>query len=159
VAWRINRLMRLGRSLPELPADVLLQADEWKAAYLLNHKKVLKQAPPLREAIRLIAQLGGFLGRKGDGEPGAKTLWLGMRDIAVFIDGMQATSAGEKMCVREWGKPEICKKGKMRFFLFWRKRRNPLGAQASRPQDSPVVHTTRRLRAGRPRSRPTQTVE
>jgi hypothetical protein len=52
-------------------------------------QKVPKQAPPLREAIRLIARLGGFLGRKGDGEPGAKTLWLGMRDIAVFVDGMQ----------------------------------------------------------------------
>ena len=77
-AWRLNRLMRLGCTLPELPADVLLQADEWKAAYLLNHKKVPKQVPPLREAIRRVAQLGGFLGRKGDGEPGAKTLWLGL---------------------------------------------------------------------------------
>ena len=47
---------------------------KWKAAYLLNHKKVPKQVPPLREAIRRIAQLGGFLGRKGDDEPGAKTL-------------------------------------------------------------------------------------
>jgi hypothetical protein len=100
VAWRINRLMRLGRTLPELPADVLLQADEWKAAYLLNHKnkRVARQAPPLREAIRLIAQLGGFLGRKGDGEPRAKTLWLGLRDVAVFVDGAQAAQQGER-CV------------------------------------------------------------
>jgi transposase len=28
-----------------------------------------------------------FLGRKGDGAPGAKTRWLGMRDIAVFVQG------------------------------------------------------------------------
>jgi hypothetical protein len=26
--------------------------------------------------IRLIASLGGFLGRKSDGEPGAKSLWI-----------------------------------------------------------------------------------
>jgi hypothetical protein len=39
--------------------------------------------------------VGRFLGRKGDGEPGAKTLWLGLRDIAVFVDGMQATRQGE----------------------------------------------------------------
>ncbi len=32
VAWRINRLMRLGRSLPELPADLLFEQDEWQAA-------------------------------------------------------------------------------------------------------------------------------
>ena len=28
VAWRINRLMRLGRSLPELPAGLLFETDE-----------------------------------------------------------------------------------------------------------------------------------
>jgi len=39
--------------------------------------------------VRLIAQLGGFLGRKGDGEPGAKTLWLGLCDIAVFVEGVR----------------------------------------------------------------------
>ena len=33
-------------------------------------------------------QTGGVLGRKGDDEPGAKTLWLGMRkNIAVFVRG------------------------------------------------------------------------
>ncbi len=30
-----------------------------------------------------------LLARKGDGEPGAKTLWLGMRDIAVFVQGLR----------------------------------------------------------------------
>ncbi|MGE6334724.1 IS4 family transposase, partial [Stenotrophomonas sp. NPDC077659] len=28
-------------------------------------------------SIRLVAQLGGFLGRKSDGEQGGKSLWLG----------------------------------------------------------------------------------
>jgi hypothetical protein len=35
--------------------------------------------------VRWIAQLGGFLGRKGDGEPGVKVLWRGLsrlHDIA-----------------------------------------------------------------------------
>jgi hypothetical protein len=39
--------------------------------------------------VRLIAQRGGFLGRKSDGEPGARTLWQGMREIAVFVDGIR----------------------------------------------------------------------
>lgn len=89
VAWRINRLMRLGRGLPELPADLLFEADEWKAAYLLNKKPLPKAVPSLNSVVRLIAQLGGFLGRRGDGEPGAKTLWLGLRDVAVFVEGMR----------------------------------------------------------------------
>lgn len=89
VAWRINRLMRLGRSVPQLPADLLFDVDEWQAAYVLNKKKPPKVTPPLNTVVRLIAQLGGFLARKGDGEPGAKTLWLGLRDIAVFVQGLR----------------------------------------------------------------------
>lgn len=93
VAWRINRLMRLGRSLPELPADLLFEKDEWQAAYILNKKPVPKTAPQLNAVVRLIARLGGFLCRKGDGEPGAKALWLGLRDIAVFVEGARFARA------------------------------------------------------------------
>lgn len=89
VAWRINRLMRLGRALPQLPASLLLETDEWQAAYWLHRKKPPAHPPPLGDVIRLIAMLGGFLGRKGDGDPGAKTLWLGLRNVAVFVSGMR----------------------------------------------------------------------
>ena len=34
---RINRLMRLGRSLLELPADLMFETDEWQVAYILNN--------------------------------------------------------------------------------------------------------------------------
>jgi len=37
--------------------------------------------------LRLIAQRGGFLARRHDGEPGAKTIWLGLQEIAVFVEG------------------------------------------------------------------------
>lgn len=89
IAWRINRLMRLGRTLPDLPADVMFDTDEWQAAFILNKKPLPKQVPELNSVIRLIAQRGGFLGRKHDGEPGARTLWLGMREIATFVDGVR----------------------------------------------------------------------
>jgi hypothetical protein len=78
IAWRINRLMRLGRTVPELDAGLVFEPDEWRAAFILNKKPVPKKMPTLKEEIRLIAQRGGFLGRKGDGEPGARTLWLGL---------------------------------------------------------------------------------
>jgi len=38
-------------------------------------------------ASEVNARRGGFLGRKGDGEPGARTLWLGLQEIAVFVEG------------------------------------------------------------------------
>ena len=92
-AWRINRLMRLGRSLPEFGGSAVREAGV-DAAYALNRTVPLKGVPKLGEVIRLIAQLGGFLGRKRDGEPGAKTLWLGLRDVAVSVDVMQAIRDG-----------------------------------------------------------------
>ncbi len=54
--------------------------------------------PTLREAIRRVAGLGGFLGRKGDGERGTQTRWIGLRrldDIVtmwrVMTDATQST--------------------------------------------------------------------
>jgi len=35
----------------------------------------------LNEVVRMIARVGGFLARKSDGEPGAKTIWEGLRDV------------------------------------------------------------------------------
>ena len=45
--------------------------------------------PTLNTVVRLIARRGGFLGRKCDGEPGLKAIWLGLRDIAVFVEGVR----------------------------------------------------------------------
>jgi hypothetical protein len=33
--------------------------------------------------LRLIARLGGFLERKSDGEPGAKIIWHGLREVHI----------------------------------------------------------------------------
>lgn len=96
IAWRINRLMRLGRTLPDLDAQWVFEPDEWRAAFILNKKPIPKKRPGLNEVIRLIARRGGFLGRKGDGEPGARTLWLGLQEIAVFVEGARyARELGE----------------------------------------------------------------
>ena len=51
VAWRIARLMRLGRSCPELDAQLMFEPDEWQAAYILNKKK-LPDKPPTLNAFR-----------------------------------------------------------------------------------------------------------
>lgn len=58
----------------------------WRAAFILNKRPPPKTVSTPNSVIRLIAKLGGFLGRKRDGEPGTKTLWLGMR-AAVHAQG------------------------------------------------------------------------
>lgn len=58
-------------------------------AYILAKKAVPTTVPTIREVVRQIAMLGGFLGRKGDGEPGVKTLWQGMQRLRDFVEGME----------------------------------------------------------------------
>ena len=89
IAWRLARLMRLGRSLPDLEAGLMFEADEWQAAYILAEKPVPKTAPTLNEVLRTVAGLGGFLGRKSDGEPGVKTIWLGLQRVMDFAAGIR----------------------------------------------------------------------
>lgn len=89
VTWRIARLMRLGRTCPELDAALLFDRDEWEAAYILMKKPPPKKPLQLNAVVRLIAMLGGFLRRKGDLEPGVKTIWQGLQRVADFALGLR----------------------------------------------------------------------
>lgn len=80
VSWRIAHLMRMGRTCPDLDAKLFFDPDEIQAAYLLN-KTLAPPSPSLNAVVRMIARVGGFLARKSDGEPGAKTIWEGLRDV------------------------------------------------------------------------------
>jgi len=83
VAWRISQLARLGRELPDLPCTVFFEEAEWKAlvSFVTQSYVPPSQPPTIRQAMCMVAGLGGFLGRKGDGEPGTKTLWLGLQRL------------------------------------------------------------------------------
>jgi len=90
VSWRIARLMRLGRTCPDLPATLAFEPDEISAVYALANKPTpVPKAPRLNEVVRRVAMLGGFLARKGDGEPGVKTLWIGMQRVLDFAAGVR----------------------------------------------------------------------
>lgn len=91
VAWRVLYLLMLGRECPELPCDVVLEAAEWQAVYtVVKRSKPPQQPPALGEMVQMIATLGGYLGRKGDGPPGPKTMWLGMQRMTDLVLGWQA---------------------------------------------------------------------
>lgn len=89
-AWRIGYLMRLGRTCPEMDCEAVFAREEWQAAWLVARKPLPDTPPKLNEVIRVIAGFGGFLGRKGDGEPGAKTLWIGLQRVMDFAMGIRA---------------------------------------------------------------------
>jgi hypothetical protein len=83
VAWRVFYLTKLGREAPDVPCTVFFEEAEWKAlcVYLSQNPVPPDQPPPLNEATRMVATLGGFLGRKGDGQPGTKSLWIGLQHL------------------------------------------------------------------------------
>lgn len=83
VAWRIYHLSKLGREVPQAPCTVCFEEAQWKALMVFTTKNPVPplEPPTLREAIHRVAALGGFLGRKGDGEPGTQTLWLGIQRL------------------------------------------------------------------------------
>jgi len=88
VAWRIFWLVKQGRETPNVPCDVFLEEDEWKALYATVRNAAPPSTPPaLREAVRMIAALGGFLGRKRDGEPGTITVWRGLERLDNIVIG------------------------------------------------------------------------
>jgi len=72
--------------------EVVFEPDEWQgqAAWLAARKPLPLQPPKVNDAIRLIASFDGFLGRKGDGELGAKSLWQGLQRVMDFAIGIRA---------------------------------------------------------------------
>ena len=79
IAWRIFFLDQIARTTPTLPCTKVLTDAEWKALYCRIHQtsQVPEQQPNAHEVVRWIARLGGFLNRKGDGDPGPLVLWRG----------------------------------------------------------------------------------
>lgn len=75
IAWRIMVMTLLGREQPELPAEILFSDVELR---VLNTLKKKSQNPiNLGEAVRLVAKLGGYLGRNSDPPPGHQVIWRG----------------------------------------------------------------------------------
>ena len=83
VAWRVFHMAKLGRETPDVPCTVFFEEAEWKAlcAHITKNPTPPAQPPSLRDAMRMVAALGGFLGRRADGEPGTKSLWLGLQHL------------------------------------------------------------------------------
>jgi hypothetical protein len=109
VAMRLMWLTYESREHPHHSCEGILETHEWQSLCATMHPRqsIPIEPPELHDAVRMIAQLGGFLGRKGDGEPGVKTLWQGLRrldDISTtwqiaqrrFTEGHQATRETSK---------------------------------------------------------------
>jgi hypothetical protein len=86
LAWKILWMTWIARVEPQKSASEILLYSEYKVIrqyFNINTDRDLTVA----EAIRLIARLGGFLNRKGDGDPGPIVLWRGWNRLSDLNTG------------------------------------------------------------------------
>lgn len=81
----------LGRASPTLCSECIFETIEWQTAYVMLYEKPPPSQPPtLKDTLKMIAQLGGFLGRKHDGDPGPIVMWKGLRNLYEHIRAREA---------------------------------------------------------------------
>ena len=92
IAWRIMLMTLLGRACPELPAEVLLSDIEIRVLQAYARKKNIKRPALLGDAVRLVARLGGYLGRNNDPPPGHQLMWQGYTVLKTLCEGFSLTA-------------------------------------------------------------------
>jgi hypothetical protein len=100
IAWRLYWMVQIARVQPEAACTLVLAAHEWQALYAAIHRTsdLPETLPTVRQVMRWIAQLGGFLGRTRDGEPGVTVIWRGwqrLHDLATMWLVLHGTPDGE----------------------------------------------------------------
>ncbi|MGA8163919.1 MAG: IS4 family transposase, partial [Waddliaceae bacterium] len=85
VATQLLKLRDLSRQQPDRLAEELVEKE---IVDIVKKKFALTGEISLKELWRRIAMMGGFLGRKSDGNPGWQTIWKGWLRIQDMLEGM-----------------------------------------------------------------------
>ncbi len=89
--WRFHSITTRARRLPDTPSTSVYSKKGWRMIRMMRDKTIPPDVPPsVRKITRMLAGLGGFLGRKGDGEPGVKTVWQGYTKLVHYIEAAEA---------------------------------------------------------------------
>jgi hypothetical protein len=89
VAVRLLQLKAIARDEPQRPAKQVVPM-RWIRMLESLRKRPPKAPWTVRDFYRELAKLGGFLGRKSDGEPGWMTLWHGFEKLHLCLRGADA---------------------------------------------------------------------
>jgi hypothetical protein len=102
VAGRAETLRHAARTNPDAPATTILSDDEIQALVLLKTRvksrveTVTADGLTVVQAVRWIADLGGYVGNKSSGKPGPTTIGRGFEDVRVAAAVIaQLRSSGE----------------------------------------------------------------
>lgn len=88
VAWKLLWITYMAREHPKEAYTRILSKEEWQVlCRVCAGKRKQMEKSTIQEAVRMLAKLGGFLGRHGDNQPGIKTLCIGIRRFTDIMNG------------------------------------------------------------------------
>ena len=93
VAVRLLQLKQHARLTPDRPAETCVSSDHVNV--LAAYYGTSAAGMTVYAFWRLVAQLGGFLCRKSDGEPGWQTLWKGWQKLDLMTLGAKLAEEGK----------------------------------------------------------------
>jgi hypothetical protein len=97
VAWRVLYVQMLARECPDLPCTAVFSAAEWKSVYVVTEGRAApRRRPTVADLVKRVAGLGGHLGRKCDGPPGPKALWIGLQRLRDFAEAWTTFGPGSE---------------------------------------------------------------
>jgi len=87
ISIHIMQLTFISRQYPHMPCDLIFATNEWITLYRAANRTAVSPDIPysISDAVRYVAQLGGFVGAPSDGPPGLKVIWLGLNALYILI--------------------------------------------------------------------------
>jgi hypothetical protein len=87
VAWRVYWLTMSGREKPDTPCDQILSEEEWRVLSAWATGRIPDTIPSAQQAMRWIGQMGGWLARGKQDNPGATCMWRGLGRLPTLAEG------------------------------------------------------------------------
>ena len=89
IGTRLLSLKLIGRNQMEAKASTHVPSSWLKCLKAYRGDKLKLTGLTVYAFFRELAKLGGFLARKGDGEPGWETIWQGYKKLQLLLAGMR----------------------------------------------------------------------
>jgi hypothetical protein len=96
VAVRLVQLKSAARTTPDRPAREVVPLSWIRMLLAARKRSKLTATMTIGEFYREVAKLGGFLGRKSDGEPGWITIWRGWQKLYLLVRGAELMNEMKK---------------------------------------------------------------
>jgi hypothetical protein len=98
VGMRILKISKLAKKDENSECTTAFSKEEWQMLYIRKHKKFPPEnyVPTIKEALRLLAGLGGFY-EYNKRDPGAMTMWRGMHRLSLMLAGIEMYEAAMKI--------------------------------------------------------------